>query len=110
MTPDFENLNVADAAWEEMVLAYGLRKYLENVVPRLKEEDDGKIILIDLHSGIYEICRGKRFGVRLLKRRAPSPLIWTGRIALSAPEGLSEIGIEVRRRDWRSARPIPPPI
>ena len=58
--------------------------YKSKILPSLQPEDKGKVVVIDIHSGDYEISEDDISGlVRLLERR-PDCYAWTKRVGYPA--------------------------
>ena len=54
--------------------------YENDVRPRLKPEDDGKFVAIDIESGMYEIDEDELEAGDKLRGRAPDAQIWIVRV------------------------------
>jgi hypothetical protein len=54
--------------------------YENDVRPRLKTDDDGKFVAIDIESGTYEIAEDEREAGDRLRARVPEAQIWIVRV------------------------------
>ena len=54
--------------------------YENDVHPRLKAEDDGKFVAIDIDSGMYEMAEDELEAGDKLRARVPEAQIWTVRV------------------------------
>ena len=54
--------------------------YEKDVRPRLKADDDGKFVAIDIDSGFYEIDDDELAAGDKLRARVPNPQIWMVRV------------------------------
>ncbi|HEY2736830.1 MAG TPA: hypothetical protein VGK45_00405 [Thermoanaerobaculia bacterium] len=54
--------------------------YERTVVPRLKPEDQGKLVLIDVESGDYEMDRNENAAFNRLLARRPDAQVWLRRV------------------------------
>ena len=100
-----KQFNTDGEEWEQSLLHYGFKIFSEKIAPRLKEQHDGSLVLIDLHTGTFLLSTRLKNGVRRLKLRAPEPLIWAGRISLGSRQALTEVKLLEQER-----RPVQRPI
>ena len=103
-----KKFNTDEEEREQSLLHYGFKIFSEKIAPRLKEQHDGWLVLIDLYSGTYLLSTRLKNGVRRLKARAPEPLIWSGRISRGRQQALTEVQLIEQGRDWREQRPYYP--
>ncbi|HEX3530046.1 MAG TPA: hypothetical protein VH988_23550 [Thermoanaerobaculia bacterium] len=54
--------------------------YERTVVPHLKPEDQGKLVLIDVESGDYEMDRNENAAFNRLLTRRPDAQVWLRRV------------------------------
>jgi hypothetical protein len=54
--------------------------YESEVRPRLKPEDDGKLVAIDIESGAYEVDEDELTAFDRLRARVPQAQIWLVRV------------------------------
>lgn len=67
----------------EEVARRGDEIYEREVLPRLKPEDKGKLVLIDVESGDWEIDRKELAASDRLRARKPEAQVWMRRVGYS---------------------------
>lgn len=73
-------------AIEEKNASYGGRViYNEKIREKMEPEDEGKLVVIDIHSGDYEIDRDDSAAMFRLLARRPDAYFWLERVGYSAP-------------------------
>ncbi len=62
----------------------GDRIYEQDVQPHLTPEDEGKFVLIDIETGVYEIDEDELAASDRLWARCPTAQVWMARVGLRA--------------------------
>ena len=83
------------AANKDNTAAIGRAIYKEQVLPLMKAEDKGKVVVIDVNSGDYEIDYDDAAALFNLLERRPDAFTWSERVGYRA----------VHRMGLTSARP-----
>lgn len=60
--------------------AVGRAIYHEKILPTLGPEDKGRVVVIDVHSGDYEIADNHLDAARRLRKRRPGAYTWGERV------------------------------
>jgi hypothetical protein len=68
----------------EEVARLGAEAFDRSVRPRLRPEDDGKFVAIDIVTGEYELDEDDYAAVMRLRGRRPSAELWLGRVGQPA--------------------------
>jgi hypothetical protein len=81
--------------------------YEKHIRPRLKTEDNGKFVAIDIDSGLYEMSEDELEAGDRLRNRAPEAQIWIVRVGSPYVHrfGGRERQINDYRRNQRGRRP-----
>ena len=66
------------------VITIGEAIYKKDVLPHMTPADKGKMVVIDIHSGDYEIDRNSMEARHRLLKRQPSAVVYTGRVGYRA--------------------------
>ena len=66
--------------YSEDVVTIGKSIYEKDVLPRMTAEDKGKMVVIDVYSGDYEIDQDSIAARLRLKRRQPDAIVYIGRV------------------------------
>ena len=64
--------------------AIGREIYENRILPRMKPEDKGKVVVIDINSGDYEIGYDDAAAMFSLLKRRPDAFTWSERIGYPA--------------------------
>ena len=66
--------------------AAGVRRaiYNEKILPTLRPEDKGRVVVIDVRSGDYEIARNSLTATLRLRERCPGAFTWAERVGSPA--------------------------
>ena len=70
------------------VAARGRAIYKERILPTLGPEDKGRVVVIDVHSGDYEIAGTHLDAALRLKERRPNAFTWGERVGYPAVHSL----------------------
>ncbi len=79
-------LNKAD------VPALGRAIYEERILPILGPEDKGRVVVIDVHTGDFEIAGNHLEAALRLKERRPNSFTWGERVGYPAVHRLGSLG------------------
>ena len=77
-TPDARKLDID--IYSEDVVTIGKSIYEKDILPRMTPEDKGKMVVIDVYSGDYEIDRNSMAARDRLIERRPDAILYTGRV------------------------------
>ena len=66
--------------YSDDVVTIGESIYEKDVLPRMTPEDKGKMVVIDVYSGDYEIDRHSLAARDRLIERQPDAILYTGRV------------------------------
>ena len=74
--------------------AIGKAIYNEQILPLMRDEDKGKVVVIDVNSGDYEIDYDDAAALFNLLERHPDAFTWSERVGYRAVHrmGLSSVG------------------
>ena len=81
-TPDTRKPDID--IYSDDVVTIGESIYEKDVLPRMTPEDKGKMVVIDVFSGDYEIDRDLMVARHRLKRRQPDAIVYIGRVGYRA--------------------------
>ena len=81
-TPDTRKPDID--IYSEDVITIGEAIYKKDVLPHMTPEDKGKMVVIDVYSGDYEIDRDSVAAKVRLKRRHPDAFFYIGRVGYRA--------------------------
>ena len=77
-TPDARKLDID--IYSEDVVTIGKSIYEKDILPRMTDADKGKMVVIDVYSGDYEIDRNSLSARDRLIERRPDAILYTGRV------------------------------
>ena len=77
-TPDTRKPDID--IYSEDVVTIGKAIYERDVLPHVTPADKGKMVVIDVYSGDYEIDRDSVAARLRLKRRQPGAIVYIGRV------------------------------
>ena len=77
-TPDARKPDID--IYSEDVVTIGKSIYEKDVLPRMTDADKGKMVVIDIYSGDYEIDRNSMVARDRLIERWPDAILYTGRV------------------------------
>ena len=83
--------------YSEDVVTIGKAIYERDVLPHVTPEDKGKMVVIDVYSGDYEIDRDSLAAGLRLKRRHPDAFFYIGRVGYPTAHKMVSIRIAERR-------------
>jgi hypothetical protein len=72
----------------------GQEAFDQHVKPKLRPEDDGKFVAVDIHSGSYEIDSDDYRATDRLMKRVPGARIWLLRAGQPTTYRIVRLGIE----------------
>ena len=72
------------AIHSEDVITIGKAIYERDVLPHVTPADKGKMVVIDIHSGDYEIDRNSMEARHRLLKRQPGAVVYIGRVGYRA--------------------------
>ena len=70
--------------YSDDVVTIGESIYEKDVLPRMTPEDKGKMVVIDVFSGDYEIDRHSMVARHRLLKRQPGAIVYIGRVGYRA--------------------------
>ena len=70
--------------YSDDIVTIGESIYEKDVLPRMTDADKGKMVVIDVYSGDYEIARDLMVARHRLKRRQPGAIVYIGRVGYRA--------------------------
>ena len=65
--------------------------YNEQILPLMKDEDKGKVVVMDVNSGDYEIDYDDAVALFNLLERRPDAFTWSGRVGYRAVHRVASI-------------------
>ena len=77
-TPDARKPDID--IYSEDVVTIGKSIYEKDILPRMTPEDKGKMVVIDVYSGDYEIDRNSMVARDRLIERRPDAIVYIGRV------------------------------
>ena len=81
-TPDTRKPDID--IYSDDVVTIGESIYEKDVLPRTTPEDKGKMVVIDVYSGDYEIDRHSMVARHRLLKRQPGAIVYIGRVGYRA--------------------------
>jgi len=82
--------------YSEDVITIGKAIYERDVLPHMTPADKGKMVVIDVYSGDYEIDRDSIAAGLRLKRRQPDAFFYIGRVGYPTAHKMVSIRISER--------------
>ena len=85
--------------YSEDVVTIGKAIYERDVLPHVTPADKGKMVVIDVYSGDYEIDRDSVAARLRLKRRQPGAIVYIGRVGYRAAYRMGPRYVRPARND-----------
>ena len=85
--------------YSEDVVTIGESIYEKDVLLHMTDADKGKMVVIDIYSGDYEIARDLMVARHRLKRRQPDAIVYIGRVGYRAAYRIGPRYVRPTRND-----------
>ena len=96
-TPDARKRDID--IYSDEVITIGKSIYEKDVLPHMTDADKGKLVVIDVYSGDYEIDHDPIDAKLRLKRRQPGAFFYMGRVGYPAAYRIGPRIAEIIRND-----------